>query len=61
MTCSEDLRALFERAKAKLRFNLESMNETWLIKDITRAWESCVKDAILDYEQTFDAFGWESC
>lgn len=42
------------------------MNEPWLIKDITRAWESCVRDAILDYAQaigggTFDAFGWESC
>lgn len=63
---SEDLRALFERAKAKLRFNLQSMNEPWLIKDITRAWESSVRDAILDYAQaigggTFDAFGWESC
>jgi len=38
------------------------MNEPWLIKDITRAWESCVRDAILDYAHaigggTFDAFG----
>jgi len=60
------LRALFERAKAKLRYNLQSMNEPWLIKDIARAWESCVRDAILDYAQaigggTFDTFGWENC
>ncbi|CAL5196410.1 unnamed protein product [Lathyrus oleraceus] len=45
----DDLRALFERAKAKLRFHLQSMNEPFLIKDIARAWERCSREAILDY------------
>ncbi|CAL5196431.1 unnamed protein product [Lathyrus oleraceus] len=46
---SDDLSALSERAKEKLRFNLGKMNEPLLIKDIARVWERCAREAILDY------------
>ncbi|WJX94449.1 hypothetical protein P8452_75865 [Trifolium repens] len=65
---SDDLRVLFERAKAKLKFNLQSINVPWLIKDIARAWEHCAREAILEYADangggTFTSThgGWEAC
>jgi PAX-interacting protein 1 len=65
---SDDLRALFERAKAKLKLNLQSINVPWLIKDIARAWEHCAREAILEYAVangggTFTSMhvGWEVC
>ncbi|KAK2407558.1 hypothetical protein P8452_69589 [Trifolium repens] len=65
---SDDLRALFERAKAKLKLNLQSINVPWLIKDIARAWEHCAREAILEYADangggTFTSTygGWEAC
>ncbi|XP_058745720.1 mediator of RNA polymerase II transcription subunit 15a-like isoform X2 [Vicia villosa] len=63
---SDDLRALSERAKEKLRFNLCRMEEPLLIKDIARVWERCAREAILDYAHvngggTFSSMqgGWE--
>jgi PAX-interacting protein 1 len=65
---SDDLRALFERAKAKLKFNLQSINLPWLIKDIVKVWEHCAREAILEYADangggTFTSTygGWEAC
>ncbi|KAK2407556.1 mediator of RNA polymerase II transcription subunit 15a [Trifolium repens] len=65
---SDDLRALFERAKAKLKLNLQSINVPWLIKDVARAWEHCARESILEYAVangggTFTSMhrGWEVC
>jgi len=68
ITCSDDLRALFERAKAKLRLKLQSTKQPWLIKDVASAWEHCAREAVLDYAHangggTFTSMygGWEAC
>lgn len=65
---SDDLRALTERTKAKLRFNLQSMNQPWVLKDITRLWERCAREAINEYALTIGGGtftsvhgGWEVC
>jgi PAX-interacting protein 1 len=65
---SDDQRALSERAKAKLKFNLQSINVPWLIKDVARAWEHCARESILEYAVangggTFTSMhrGWEVC
>ncbi|RHN40456.1 hypothetical protein MtrunA17_Chr8g0354921 [Medicago truncatula] len=68
LTVSDDLRALFEKAKAKLRLKLQSTKQPWLIKDVARAWEHCAREAVLDYAHangggTFTSMygGWEAC
>ncbi|CAI8607114.1 unnamed protein product [Vicia faba] len=65
---SDDVRALSEKAKEKLRFNVGRMNEPLLIKDIARVWERCAREAILDYAHangggTFTSMlgGWDVC
>lgn len=65
---SEDLRDLSERAKAKLRCNLESLDQPLSLKVIARSWERCAREAIIDYAEaqgggTFSSKygGWEGC